>query len=239
MNTSLKTQITVIATFLILLVSCNLIGESGSGNVVREERKLTEFNSLEISGAFHIYLTQGLTQSVIVEADDNLMKLIRTEVTGNTLKIYTKDPIRSAKTMDVYITMPDLKEISVSGAVNIETKGRFKSSSIDIDISGSTDSNLELEVQKLNLESSGGCKLRLSGTAGELSCNVSGAVDLFAYDLVAGKVSLDISGAGKAELNVTEELSADVSGAANVRYKGNPKRINQDISGAGSIKKAE
>jgi hypothetical protein len=81
--------------------------------------------------------------------------------------------------------------------------------------------------------------LKLSGSAKDVGVDISGAVDLFAYDLLAENYKLGISGAGKAEINVSKNLKLDISGAATVHYKGTPTNISQDISGAGSVKKVE
>ena len=57
----------------IVLLSCNVVGEHGNGNVVKQERKVAAFNAIDVSGAFDVYITQGSVQSVFVEADDNLL----------------------------------------------------------------------------------------------------------------------------------------------------------------------
>jgi len=69
--------------------------------------------------------------------------------------------------------------------------------------------------------------------------DVSGAVDFFAFDLPADNYLISISGAGKAEITVNKSLDVDISGAASVRYRGNPERNIQDISGSGSVKKVD
>jgi hypothetical protein len=224
---------------LLIIVSCDVIGEMGSGNVIREERKVSSFNGIEVSGAFDIILIQGTSNSVIVEADDNLMNLIRTEVRGNILVIDNKKPIAHSKSLKVYITFPDLKSIDVSGAVNLESQGKLTLSELAISGSGASDGKLDMDVQKLKIDCSGGSKLKLEGSAKDVDVDASGAVDLFAFDFPAENYKLDISGAGKAEINVSKELNVDISGAATVRYKGNPVKNVQDISGAGSIKKVD
>lgn len=224
---------------LLIIVSCNVIGEIGSGNVIREERKVSSFNGIEVSGAYDIKLIQGTANSVVIEADDNLMDLIRTEVRGSTLVIDNKKPIAHSKSLKVYITFTELKSIDVSGAVNIESQGKLTLSEMAISGSGACDGKLEMDVQKLKIDCSGGSKLKLEGSAKDVDVDASGAVDLFAFDFPAETYKLDISGAGKAEINVSKELNVDISGAASVRYKGNPVKNIQDISGAGSVKKVD
>ena len=223
---------------VIVLLSCNVVGEQGNGNVIRQERKVASFNAIDVSGAFDIYLSQGTAQSVIVEADENLMPLIKTVVQGNTLKIGNEKPIRDPKSLKVYITVPDLKTIELSGAVNLHSQNKLTFNELGIEISGATDTHLELAVQKLDISSSGGSEMRFSGMANKVNLDVSGAVDIHAFDLLTEVISLNISGAGEAEINVTKELYAEISGAASVRYKGDPLKVDSNVSGAGSIKKA-
>ena len=188
--------------------------------------------------AVDIILSQGSAQSVIVEADENLMSLIQTEVFGNTLKIDTKKPVRDPKSLKVFITVTDLKKIEVSGAVDLESQGKLTLNDLNIQISGATEAVLNLAVQTLNIGSSGGSELTLAGMANKMNVDVSGAVEIHAFDLMTEITSLDISGAGEAEIYVTKELYADISGAASVRYKGDPPKVDSSVSGAGSIKKA-
>jgi len=231
--------ISTVFVILFVLVSCNLIGEMGSGNVVRQERKVATFDAIDVSGAFDIYLTQGTTQSVIVEADDNLMDLIKTEIHGSTLEIDTKKAIMHSKSMKIYLTFVDLKDIDVSGAVDIETQNKLSLQDLSISGSGATKGKMEMDVQKLKIDCSGGSKLFLTGTAKDVKVDASGAVDLFAYDFPAENYNIDISGAGKAQINVSKELNVEISGAGTVTYKGNPTKNIQDISGAGSVKKVD
>jgi hypothetical protein len=235
---TLKNHSTLLFTIVIVFASCSVLGERGNGNVVKQERKVSAFNAIEVSGAFDVYLSQGSTQSVIVEADENLMSLIRTEVSGSTLKIENKEPIHDAKSLKVYITVTDLRRIEVSGAVDLQTQNKLTLTELTIEISGATDATLDIAVQKLEISSSGGSKLKFTGMANKVDMDVSGAVDIHAFDLQAEIVSLSISGAGDAEINVTKELYADISGAGTVRYKGDPAKVDSNVSGAGSIKKA-
>ena len=223
-----------------LFAGCNVIGGvHGDGNVLKETRKVTTFDGIEVSGAFEIILKQGATEEVTVEADANLLPLIHTDVVGSTLKIETRKPINHVTVMKVYITVKDLKQIDVSGAVDVKTDGRITVSELSFESSGASESKMELAVQKLKLDCSGASKLRFSGSATEVSMDLSGASDIFAYDLLAENYDLDISGAGNAQINVSKKIRAEISGAGSVKYKGSPSDVDQSVSGAGSIKKVE
>jgi hypothetical protein len=223
-----------------LFAACNVIGGAhGDGNVLKETRKVSSFDAIEVSGAFDIILKQGATEEVTVESDANLLPLIRTEVMGGTLRIETKKPINHVTVMKVYVTVKDLKRIDVSGAVDISTDGRITVPELSIEASGASDSKLEIAVQKLRLDCSGASKMKFSGSATDVNMDLSGASDIFGYDLLAESYDIDISGAGNAQLNVSKRIRAEISGAGSVKYKGSPTEVDQSVSGAGSIKKVE
>ncbi|MCX6268827.1 MAG: DUF2807 domain-containing protein, partial [Bacteroidetes bacterium] len=138
-----------------LFAGCNVVGGvHGDGNVVKETRKVSTFNGIDVSGAFDIILKQGAAEEVTVEADANLLTAIRTEVVGGTLTIETKKPVHHVTVMKVYVTVKDLNRIDVSGAVDINTESRLTLPELSIDASGASDSKLEIAVQKLNLDCS-------------------------------------------------------------------------------------
>jgi len=223
-----------------LSAGCHLIGTQGNGNVIKQDRKVSSFNGIEVSGAFQVFLKQGNAETVTVEADENLLSFIRTEVVNGTLIIETKNmPFHATTKMTVYVTIKGLKSIDLSGAVDIETQNKLNLSDLKIDVSGASDAKLEVAVQKLDLDGSGASKLLFRGSAVDVKMDLSGASEIFAYDMPAESYSIELSGAGKAEINVSKKLSAEVSGAGTVRYKGSPTVIDQEVSGAGSIKKAD
>jgi hypothetical protein len=141
--------------------------------------------------------------------------------------------------MKVYITVKELKHIDISGAVDIQTEGKISATELSLDASGASDSKLELAVQKLDLGCSGASKMKFTGMANTINADLSGACDIFAFDFPAESIDLSISGAGKAELQVSKKLRAQISGAGSVHYKGSPTEIDQQVSGAGSIKKVD
>ena len=95
---------------------------------------------------------------------------------------------------------------------------------------------LEVDLNELNIEISGGAELNIKGKANVASYDISGAGEVNAFELFSKEVYIDLSGAGEVNVNVESELDVEVSGAAEVNYIGSPK-IREDISGAGSLNK--
>ncbi|MEK7855263.1 MAG: DUF2807 domain-containing protein, partial [Acidobacteriota bacterium] len=54
----------------------------GSGKVATDVRDLRDFKGIDVSGVFQVEITSQKDFGVEVEADDNLLPLIKTEVRG-------------------------------------------------------------------------------------------------------------------------------------------------------------
>lgn len=212
-------------------------GVKGDGNVVKQERSVSPFTGIEVGGAFKVFLTQGDKESLIVEADENLLDIIETEVHGNTLKIRTTKDIRDSKVMNLYITFSDLKSLEISGACHLTGENKFKLGDLEMDCSGASDIMLKLTAANVNLDCSGASQMELYGMAESMDIDISGASHFDASDFEVKLCNADVSGASHGKVFVTDELSADVSGAGSLKYKGDAVLKDHDVSGAGSLKK--
>jgi len=231
----------IILTFMIMMVlsltsSCMLAdGIKGNGDVVKEDRSVSGFDGISVGGAFDVFLTQGSTEALTIEAESNLMEYIETEVIGGTLRIKSEENLKPNKSIKLYITLKDIKELDVSGACDIVSENRLKLDDLELDVSGAADVELSLELNKLEADFSGASDIQLAGSANELELDISGAGELDAMEFEVEKVRLEVSGAASAKVFATSELDVEVSGAATVKYKGNPQ-VNSEVSGAGSVK---
>ncbi len=208
----------------------------GNGNVKKETRTVSSFDAIDVSSAFDIYLTQGNNESLEIEADDNLLDVIITEVRGGVLKIYVKENIRNSKTMKAYISFKMLSSIELSGACDLIGQNNFKFDNLDIEVSGASDIEMNMTAAKVYLDLSGASDIEFAGSANTMVIDASGATDLHALDFEVKECSIDASGASTIRVFVTEDLSVDASGASTVRYKGKPG-IQMDVSGASSIRR--
>ena len=239
----MKSKSTVAKFMLVLLIlvlgleNQNLNANNILHSADREDRNISGFTKLEVSGGFEIVLTQGNNESLTIEADESILDNIKTRITGNTLEIYTKGTIRNYRVMRVYITFKQLESIEISGAVKVTADQSLQFDRLDLDVSGACTIEFDMEADRLDLDLSGASKLILSGYANYLDADCSGASKLMLAGLKTKRVSFESSGASTAEFWVTESLDVESSGASNVRYKGNPTTVNVDNSGASSIKK--
>lgn len=233
----------LVSLSIVMLTSCGFFGGekvNGNGNVTTQTRTAGDFNSIEVSGAIDVYLRQESSPSIKVETDENIQGLIITELRGNVLRIYQEDGFNiDASTLKVYVSATTYKMLKASGACNFYTENPIAGTeNISIDLSGASNANLEISAPVIEAELSGAGSLSMKGEARDLSISGSGSSDFKCFDLIAGNVSVDISGAGNAEVFASTKLDVEVSGAGDIVYKGNPA-VSQQLNGAGSVRKAE
>lgn len=195
--------------------SVNFGGVKGSGNVVSEKRDVADFKAIEVGGIFDVEVVAQKDFSVEVEADDNIMQFVKTEVRNGTLEISTDKKV-STKNLRIRISAPDIDNLDVSGVAKV--------------------SLANLKNDSLKVETSGASKVKVDGETRNFDADLSGASRVDAESLRAENANVDGSGASNASVNVFGDLKADLSGASKVTYVGNPKNLEKSTSGASSVK---
>jgi hypothetical protein len=240
----MKTKIVSMLMLAIIPVSCIYTGWdhgiTGNGNVVEEVRDLSGFTGVHVSSGIDVYLSQGDDFEVRVEADENLMDVIETEVRGRMLVVGTDHyGIRRARSKKVHVTLPELTDLKISSAGDCTGQTPFICEDLDLEVSSAGDLNLEVEADRIDLDISSSGDARLSGKAGTFDVSLSSAGDLHAFDLVCGKVDVKVSSAGDARVNATDEISMTASSAGNIYYMGGARVIHSSSSSAGDIIKKD
>lgn len=211
----------------------------GSGRVVTETRTVANFTSLSIDFPAEVTIQQGNTQSVRLQAEDNLLPQLSTRVSNGVLYIEDGEPRSSrrvypTKAVQISLTVTDLKGMDLPSAGTAHIEG-LQTNSLKITVSGAGNLTLSrLNVSDLELVLNGAGNVTADGTAGILNLNISGWGDFNGADLSTGTSNVEFSGAGSATLWVKSQLSVDISGAGSVGYYGSPS-VQQDISGLGSV----
>ncbi len=211
----------------------------GSGNVVSKTMDVDEFHSVSIEGQGNLYITQGEEQSLRIDAEDNILEVMETEVSGGKLTVSTGlKCIRPTKPINIYVTMMDVNSLSVSGSGKIQGETPINTDILSVSTSGSGESNLEVNVSELNTAISGSGKETTRGVADMHSIRISGSGKIYGYELVTRTTDISISGSGTCEVHATEELDVLISGSGNIYYKGDPE-VSESISGSGKVEKTE
>lgn len=194
-------------------------GIKGSGVRKSEKRDLKTFSAVDTTGAYEVQISCQKPASFEIEADDNILPLIKTEVRDGVLYVSSQESYNSAKAVTLRIALPELSAVSSRGAGDISV----------------TDAN----SNDLKIESTGAASIKAAGKVKTATFSSTGAGDIDASRLVAEKTKVTVTGAASVNVYASEQLDVSVSGAGSVNYSGNPKTVNKGVSGFGSVNKKE
>ncbi len=243
-----------ILLFMVLLCTTQVFSQK------TETRQLTSFSKVSVHEAINAILTKGTTESAKVEATGVELSEVLTEVSGGELKIHMEDGNYKSRNVTVYVTFKYLDELNASSAGSIEVKdpltvnGDFDvsassagsvrveataSGDTDLDVSSSGDIDIILKSSSIDAGLSSSGDITISGSCNELEVDASSAGDFNGYDLVTKVADLEGSSGASIKVNVTDQLDAQASSGASIRYLGSPKNTNSDSSSGGSVRKSD
>lgn len=218
----------------VLLSSC-FYGIKGNGKVVRKERQVATFGAISTSAGLEVILTQDSVVRVIVEADDNLQEIIKTEVSNGELKIYPKQRISRCLAKKVYVTFKTIHSLEASSGSEIVSKMELKMPSLQVSVSSGANIDLSLSVKNLNADGSSGGNLKLTGSAENFEVEGSSGTNIKAKDLQTKTCNAGASSGANLKVNATEKISAQASSGGNIKVMGNPKERNIQKSSGGNV----
>jgi hypothetical protein len=240
-----KTAIAIIVIATIAAVTCTVLalrvwpgGLIGSGNLETKEYAFTDFTGVEISSAFEFEIKQSSSYNISITADDNVIDYIQVSQVGQTLKIRLGTlRFLGSTTLRASVTLPQLRDLTVSGA----SRGTFSdfSSTEDLDITVSGASTVTGDITAGNVEFgiSGASTIQLEGSANDIVANVSGASHFNLDDFTVDNADVNFSGASSGTINLDGRLDANLSGASRLWYIGEPTMGDINTSSASTISK--
>ncbi len=208
----------------------------GSGNVTKETRTVTGFHSVELTSSADVVITQGDTEGVVIEAEDNLIPLIETKVENGTLRIgFTKhEEIRSTKRMVVNVSAKNMDAIQLAGSGNVTSKS-LTADHFSAKIAGSGNLGVDhLETGALAVSIPGSGNVKLAGKAARQTVEVAGSGDYEGAALKTGAATVSVTGSGDCEVAASETLDVNSSGSGDVSYYGKPK-VTKHVTGSGDV----
>lgn len=233
----MKTRLTLVLGIATLIIFSSFVL---MGDLEKQDREVDSFTEIELRISADVYVTQGKTQKLTIEASKDDLEEIETVVSDNELTIKTESWRRNLGTVNIYITMPVIEGFDISGSGKIMAQNDFSVNDIELEVSGSGDIEIgKITAKDVDSEISGSGSITIKdGNCSGLDGEISGSGKIYAFGLKANKVDCEISGSGKCEITAVERLEADITGSGKIYYKGKPV-INSDISGSGKIKSAE
>ncbi len=213
-----------------------------TGKQTLSNRNIANFNCIVANDKMDVYLTQGTEFEVNVDAGANIQKLIKTELDGETLKVFNTNRcnwVRGYKhKIKIYITAPYFKHIKNIGLGTIHSVGTITQNQINLRVENSGDIKLTVNVQKIEGSAHGNGDTYVSGIANELAWDFTGTNYLYTQNLnVTNYLYLHSVSIGKAYVSAPQNGLMDVilDKAGDVHYTGTPNTINLTQNNKGQL----
>ena len=191
----------------------------GSGEVITESREVSGFDEVILTGFGEVIVQVTGAESLTIEAEDNIMPLLTSEVASGRLELGARQSAdqRLSPTRDVVfrVTAAQLVGTSMLGSGNV-LAAAIETPSFSVSIAGSG-----------NVSSEGACD--------SLALDISGSGSFDGEALIASVGAVSVSGSGTAVVNATDELDATVSGSGLVEYIGSPA-VQETVTGSGDVR---
>lgn len=242
----MKTNRTITTVFLLVTVlvlsACRLPFINvvrGSGDLVTDRREVSGFNEVRLDGAGRLIITQGEEESLEIEAEDNIMSELTSEVRGQTLVLgFQEQPWRNSviptRGITYTLTVIELTSVTFNGAGDLEM-GSLDTSSLTLVINGAGQINLDdLMADSLTVQISGTGSIEVGGEVSSQSVTIDGAGNYEASDLQTNATTVDINGLGSGTVWAADSLDVTIDGGGTLNYYGSPS-VTQEINGVGDI----
>jgi Putative auto-transporter adhesin, head GIN domain len=207
----------------------------GSGNLVSENRTVSQFDRVLVSGSGQVSIVQDDQEALTIDADDNLLPLINSDVAGGVLRLGPQNVnLVPSRNIHYKLHLKNLTELHLSGSLEAEARS-LKSDHLQLSISGSGKIQVpRLEASELDVHISGSGDTILAGSVQRQHIQISGSGNYQAGDCESQSTSIHISGSADATIWARTGLEAHVSGSGDIKYYGSPQ-VSSHVSGSGGV----
>lgn len=235
----MKRYILVSLLMAVTLVTsgCSLLNRVvGSGKIVSEPRAVSNYDTIALYGIGQVTITQGDTEGLTLTAEDNLIPLIKSEVSGGTLSISLERDanILPTKPLLMDIKVKTLRTLTISGASNVQAAA-LKGDRLTFNINGAGNIQIaKLDAQELVVSANGAGSMNVAGRVIKQTIAVNGLGNYAGDNLQSDTASVKVAGTGNVNVWVNQTLDIAISGAGSVNYYGAPQ-VTKRITGVGSV----
>jgi len=208
-----------IISFTCVFALCSCIGHKvqGNGMLRTETRDVPTFETITCDGSYEMEIECQAKQALTIDADENLLPLIKTEVKNNALRIYTEENLQPSKGIKIIASVENLSAFTVHGSA-LGDVHNINNNALSVEVNGSS-------------------KLHFNGKTTQLKITISGSSNIDATSLVAEDAKVRINGSGDIHVWAVNSVDGKIHGSGNVKYSGNPINVTQEINGSGTISK--
>jgi Putative auto-transporter adhesin, head GIN domain len=236
MKTILK--FTAVALLFISTISCMMNGISGNGNIETQERNISEdFTGIKVSQGIDVYLTSNNSTKLTVEADENIIDLLRTEVDEGTLKIYFEKNVWRATSRKVYLSVPTLNSVTTTSGASVKFENTLKVDKLSLKATSGSDIYAYVDVTDLQSKTTSGADIKIKGLAKNFEASATSGSDIKASDLKADYVTARVTSGADIKVYAVKEINAKATSGGDIKYSGNPKVVNKTKNSGGRIRR--
>jgi Putative auto-transporter adhesin, head GIN domain len=215
-------------------------GRAASGETASRRVDAPGATGLVVEGGFEVRVTLGRPELAVVTFDRTLADLLDVGVDGGTLRVRVRphDHIGRRPVLRAEVTVRRLEELRVAGGATVAVTGTVRGSGLRLELARGSRVAADLGLEGADATLSGTSRLKLTGAAGRLQVDASGASNLALSGLSLRDLDIQLSGASQADVRADGTITAQLSGASHLTYQGTPRFISRDTSGASSISPA-
>lgn len=210
----------------------------GNGNTTTTTRNISDVSKIKSRGSFDVEVVLGSTPGLKIEADDNLIPYILTDVQDGTLEIHTKDHVNlsTERTLKVTVTVSKLEELELYGNGNGICNSKITGGDhLKLGVYGNGDITMNVNTPNVESTIAGNGNITIDGETKDSKIEIDGNGDYKAEGLQAENAEIHINGSGSASVAASVKLDIHIAGSGDVNYKGSPS-IEQHVAGSGEIK---
>ncbi|MGC9343465.1 MAG: head GIN domain-containing protein [Bacteroidales bacterium] len=230
--------VSLLAMLILISAGFNISSDSNSLDV-KDNIPVDEFSSVGISVSASVYLEQGNTHSLEIDASEKVLEEIEVEVKNGKLLIKPEDyKTKFREEINIYIVSPEYESVELAGSGKVIAEGKMNLDDVVLKIAGSGYMKFdELSADEVEIKMSGSGSMDLKGTGSEeLSVSIAGSGNMNAENFQVDEFDAKISGSGSCKVYVTGELDASIAGSGSIYYKGSPQ-VESSVAGSGKVKK--
>jgi len=218
------------------LSSCHRRLDGTSGPVTSEVRTTnTTFTAIHLQDNIDVYYTQDTVPSIKVEAGENVIGFIHTDIINGELVIFeSSNDVVNTKQIKVFVSEAALNSVDMEGAGDFVGTG-MTSTTFNLSMIGSGDASFNMIATTINTSQSGSGDLTITGTSINENVTMSGSGSLQARFMLANNVTITNTGSGNAVVHAIDILNATLTGSGDIGYYGTPTTVNTTDTGSGDI----
>lgn len=223
--------------------------------LVTEERKLGNFNAVIADASIDIVITNGSTPLVKVGVPETrILKFVQTTIKDGILTIHLEENNsynwgysgvhtgmqagENPNKISIWLSMPQLKKIQLSGSANVVLAGTFKQPELELNLSGSSGLQGQVQLHLLKGKIDASATLTLKGHADEAKLQVEGSSIFKGAQLKTQDFLISMEGSSIATVQASTAITGKATGNSVLNYMGPLDRKNFPVSTSAAVREA-